>query len=116
VVRPVQEGVENAAGRVILRNAVSRIVTRGDRSIALVRAGKADILLDPDLEAGNMLAKQLIFMARAEAADIIAGAQVPIVLTSRADSARTRLASCAVAALLAKAKRQGVIGHKTGGH
>jgi phosphotransacetylase/acyl dehydratase len=79
-------------------------------------AGKADILLVPDLETGNMLAKQLIFMARAEAAGIVAGAQVPIVLTSRADSVRTRLASCAVAALLAKAKREGVVGRKVAGH
>ncbi|MCG6860596.1 MAG: bifunctional enoyl-CoA hydratase/phosphate acetyltransferase [Chromatiaceae bacterium] len=78
-------------------------------------AGKADILVVPDLEAGNMLAKQLIFMARAEAAGIVAGAQVPIVLTSRADSVRTRLTSCAVAALLAEAKREGIIGHKVGG-
>jgi phosphotransacetylase len=78
-------------------------------------AGKADILLVPDLEAGNMLAKQLIFMAHAEAAGVVAGAQVPIVLTSRADSVRNRLASCAVAALLAKSKREGVIGHKAGG-
>ena len=75
-------------------------------------AGKADILLVPDLEAGNMLAKQLIFMAHAEAAGIVAGAQVPIVLTSRADSVRTRLASCAVAALLVKAAREGVVGRK----
>lgn len=79
-------------------------------------AGKADILLVPDLETGNMLAKQLIFMARAEAAGIVAGAQVPIVLTSRADSVRTRLASCAVAALLAKAKREGAVGRKVAGH
>lgn len=79
-------------------------------------AGKADILLVPDLEAGNMLAKQLIFMANAEAAGIVAGAQVPIVLTSRADSVRTRLASCAVAVLLAKAKREGILGGKVAGH
>jgi phosphotransacetylase/acyl dehydratase len=75
-------------------------------------AGKADILVVPDLEAGNMLAKQLIFMAHAEAAGIVAGAQVPIVLTSRADSVRTRLASCAVAALLAEAAREGMVGRK----
>lgn len=79
-------------------------------------AGKADILLVPDLEVGNMLAKQLIFMAHAEAAGIVAGAQVPIVLTSRADSVRTRLASCAVAALLVEAKRKGVVGGKVAGH
>ena len=79
-------------------------------------AGKADILLAPDLEAGNVLAKQLIFMAHAEAAGIVAGAQVPIVLTSRADSVRTRLASCAVAALLAKAAREGMVGRKVTEH
>jgi phosphotransacetylase len=79
-------------------------------------AGKADILLVPDLEAGNMLAKQLIFMAHAEAAGIVAGAQVPIVLTSRADSVRTRLASCAVAALLVKVAREGMVGRKVAEH
>jgi phosphate acetyltransferase len=63
-------------------------------------AGGADILVVPDLEAGNMLAKQLTFMANAEAAGIVVGARVPVILTSRADSARTRLASCAVAVLL----------------
>ena len=66
-------------------------------------AGCADILVVPDLEAGNMLAKQLTFMANAEAAGIVLGARVPIVLTSRADSARARLASCAVAVLHADA-------------
>jgi phosphate acetyltransferase len=63
-------------------------------------AGVADILVVPDLEAGNMLAKQLTFMADAEAAGIVIGARVPVILTSRADSARTRLASCAVAVLM----------------
>jgi phosphotransacetylase len=70
-------------------------------------AGKADILVVPDLEAGNMLAKQLTFMANAEAAGIVAGARVPIILTSRADSLITRLASCAVAVLVAYARREG---------
>lgn len=69
-------------------------------------AGLADILVVPDLEAGNMLAKQLTFMANAEAAGIVLGARVPIVLTSRADSARTRLASCAVATLLSEHQRK----------
>ena len=69
-------------------------------------AGKADILVVPNLEAGNMLAKQLTFMADAEAAGIVLGARVPAVLTSRADSARARLASCAVAVLLAEAQRR----------
>jgi phosphate acetyltransferase len=78
-------------------------------------AGKADILVVPDLEAGNMLAKQLTFMAGAEAAGILLGARVPIVLTSRADSTQTRLASCAVAVLFAEAQRRGAVLKKTGG-
>jgi phosphotransacetylase len=68
-------------------------------------AGRADILLLPDLEAGNMVAKQLQYMAGADAAGIVLGARVPIVLTSRADSVRTRLASAAVMALVAQARR-----------
>jgi phosphate acetyltransferase len=69
-------------------------------------AGRAQILVVPDLEAGNMLAKNLTFLARADAAGIVLGARVPIVLTSRADSVRTRLASCAVASLYAAARRK----------
>ncbi len=69
-------------------------------------AGHAQILVVPDLEAGNMLAKNLTFLNHADAAGIVLGARVPIVLTSRADSARTRLASCAVAALYADARRK----------
>ena len=69
-------------------------------------AGQADILVVPDLEAGNMLAKSLSFMAEADAAGIVLGARVPIILTSRADSVPTRLASCAVAALVAQARRE----------
>lgn len=69
-------------------------------------AGSADILLVPDLEAGNMLAKSLTFMADAEAAGIVLGARVPIILTSRADSVTSRLASCAVAALVVEAQRK----------
>lgn len=68
-------------------------------------AGMADILLVPDLEAGNMLAKSLTFMADADAAGIVLGARVPIILTSRADSVTARLASCAVAALVAASRR-----------
>jgi phosphate acetyltransferase len=68
-------------------------------------AGLADILVVPDLEAGNMLAKSLTFMADADAAGIVLGARVPIILTSRADTLTTRLASCAVAALVAHARR-----------
>ncbi len=70
-------------------------------------AGIADALIAPDLEAGNILAKQLIFLANAEAAGIVLGARVPIVLTSRADSVRTRRASAATAVLHAHAVRQG---------
>ena len=70
-------------------------------------AGRAQILVVPDLEAGNMLAKNLTFLAKADAAGIVLGARVPIILTSRADSVRTRMASCAVAALYAHARRTG---------
>jgi len=69
-------------------------------------AGRAQILVVPDLEAGNMLAKNLTFLAKADAAGIVLGARVPIILTSRADSVRTRLASCAVAVLYADARRR----------
>jgi phosphate acetyltransferase len=71
-------------------------------------AGRAQILLVPNLEAGNMLAKNLAFLSKADAAGIVLGARVPIVLTSRADSVRTRMASCAVALLYANARRQSV--------
>ena len=68
-------------------------------------AGRANVLIVPDLEAGNMLAKSLTFLAGADAAGVILGARVPIILTSRADSEITRLASCAVALLVAAARR-----------
>jgi phosphate acetyltransferase len=71
-------------------------------------AGDPDILLVPDLESGNMLAKQLTFLANADSAGLVLGARVPIILTSRADNVRARIASCAVAALLAHARRQQV--------
>jgi phosphate acetyltransferase len=69
-------------------------------------AGRANVLMVPDLEAGNMLAKSLSFLAGADAAGIVLGARVPIILTSRADSMITRLASCAVASLVAKARHE----------
>jgi phosphate acetyltransferase len=69
-------------------------------------AGRAQILVVPDLEAGNMLAKNLAYFAKADSAGIVLGARVPIVLTSRADSARARMASCAIAALFADARRR----------
>ena len=69
-------------------------------------AGRAQILLVPDLESGNMLAKNLAYFAKADSAGIVLGARVPVVLTSRADSSRARMASCAVAALYVHARRQ----------
>ena len=68
-------------------------------------AGRAQILVVPDLEAGNMLAKNLTFLAKADAAGIVLGARVPVILTSRADSVRSRMASCAAAVLYAHARR-----------
>jgi phosphate acetyltransferase len=75
------------------------------KGLASPVAGSADVLLVPDLESGNMLAKQLEYLGGAELAGIVIGARVPVVLTSRADSARARLASCAVAALCAASDR-----------
>jgi phosphate butyryltransferase len=83
-------------------NAVSEAAAK-EKGIVSEVAGRADILLVPDLEAGNMLAKQLTFMSGAEAAGVVLGARVPMILTSRADSARTRMASCALAVLVARA-------------
>jgi phosphate acetyltransferase len=73
-------------------------------------AGRAQILVVPDLEAGNMLAKNLAYFAKADGAGIVLGARVPIVLTSRADSLRARMASCAVATLYADARRRRAVG------
>ncbi|HWH71411.1 MAG TPA: bifunctional enoyl-CoA hydratase/phosphate acetyltransferase, partial [Candidatus Sulfotelmatobacter sp.] len=91
-------------GPLAFDNAISEQAAR-TKKIASPVAGKADILLVPDLEAGNMLAKQLQYLAGADAAGIVLGARVPIVLTSRADNVRTRLASIAVMKLVAHAKR-----------
>ena len=91
-------------GPLAFDNAVSPEAAR-QKNIASPVAGRADILVVPDLEAGNMLAKQLTFLAGADAAGVVMGARVPIVLTSRADSERTRIASCAVAVLVARARR-----------
>lgn len=89
-------------GPLALDNAISEAAAR-DKGIVSAVAGRADILLVPDLEAGNMLAKELTFLSGAEAAGVVLGALVPIVLTSRADTAKTRMASCAVAVLMARA-------------
>jgi len=92
-------------GPLALDNAISLEAAK-IKKIASPVAGRANVLLVPDLEAGNMLAKSLSFLAGADAAGIVLGARVPIILTSRADSVMTRLASCAVAALVAKARRE----------
>lgn len=93
-------------GPLAFDNAISKEAakTKGIRSVV---AGDADILVAPDLEAGNMIAKQLIYLAGADAAGIALGARVPIVLTSRADGALARQASCALAVLIAHQKLQG---------
>jgi phosphate acetyltransferase len=91
-------------GPLALDNAISREAAAIKRIVSAV-AGRANVLVVPDLEAGNMLAKSLSFLAGADAAGIVLGARVPIILTSRADSLLTRLASCAVASLVAAARR-----------
>ena len=91
-------------GPLAFDNAISRDAAR-IKGITSEVAGDPDILLVPDLEAGNMLAKQLTFLAQADSAGIVLGARVPIILTSRADSVRSRIASCAVAVLTAHARR-----------
>lgn len=95
-------------GPLAFDNAISAEAARTKGIVSQV-AGNADILLVPNVEAGNMLAKQLIFLSGAEAAGIVLGARVPIILTSRADSQRARLLSCAVALLLAHARSKGLI-------
>jgi phosphate acetyltransferase len=92
-------------GPLAFDNAISEEAARTKKIVSPV-AGRADILLVPDLEAGNMVAKQLQYLAGADSAGIVLGTRVPIVLTSRADSVRTRLASTAVMVLVAHARRQ----------
>ena len=91
-------------GPLAFDNAISEEAAKTKKIVSLV-AGKADILLVPDLEAGNMVAKQLQYLAGADSAGIVLGTRVPIVLTSRADNVRTRLASAAVMTLVAHARR-----------
>jgi phosphate acetyltransferase len=92
-------------GPLALDNAIS-LESKAIKKIDSPVAGRANVLVVPDLEAGNMLAKSLSFLAGADAAGIVLGAKVPIVLTSRADSVMTRLASCAVASLVASVRRE----------
>jgi phosphate acetyltransferase len=91
-------------GPLAFDNAISEEAAKTKKIVSPV-AGRADILLVPDLEAGNMVAKQLQYLAGADSAGIVLGTRVPIVLTSRADNVRTRLASTAVMALVAHARR-----------
>ena len=91
-------------GPLAFDNAISKEAAR-IKGIKSDVAGDPDILLVPDLEAGNMLAKQLSFLANADSAGLVLGARVPIILTSRADSVRSRIASAAVAMLAAHARR-----------
>jgi phosphate acetyltransferase len=91
-------------GPLALDNAISKEAAAIKQIVSPV-AGRANVLVVPDLEAGNMLAKSLSFLAGADAAGIVLGARVPIILTSRADSLTARLASCAVASLVAAARR-----------
>jgi phosphate acetyltransferase len=98
----ITEGVLD--GPLALDNAIDLAAAR-IKKIASPVAGRADILVVPDLEAGNTLAKSLTFKAGADTAGIVLGARVPIILTSRADSLIARLASCA-AALVAQSRRE----------
>jgi phosphate acetyltransferase len=92
-------------GPLALDNAIDLTAAR-IKKIESPVAGLADVLVVPDLEAGNMLAKSLTFLAGADAAGIVLGARVPIILTSRADSLMARQASCAVAMLIAHSRRE----------
>ena len=92
-------------GPLALDNAID-MEAAGIKKIVSPVAGRANVLIVPNLEAGNMLAKSLSFLAQADSAGIVLGAQVPIILTSRADSVTARLASCAVAVMVAHARRE----------
>ncbi len=96
-------------GPLAFDNAISREAA-ATKGITSEVAGHPDILLAPDLEAGNILAKQLTFLANADSAGLVLGARVPVILTSRADSVRSRIASCAVAVLMAHARRIRLLG------
>lgn len=101
---PIKGGLLD--GPLAFDNAISKAAAK-TKGIASPVAGDVDILLAPDLESGNMLAKQLSFLANAHSAGLVLGARVPVVLTSRADTVRARLASAGVAVRLAHARRTG---------
>jgi phosphate butyryltransferase len=100
----IQGGVVD--GPLAMDNAVDLEAAR-TKGIGSLVAGRADVLIVPNLEAGNMLAKELTFVAKAEAAGLVVGAKVPVILTSRADNDRARLASCALAQLYDHFRREG---------
>lgn len=91
-------------GPFALDNAISMGAAQIKKIVSPVE-GRANVLIVPDLEAGNMLAKSPSFLAQGDSAGIVLGAKVPIILTSRADSVEARLASCAVAGLVVEARR-----------
>jgi phosphotransacetylase len=93
-------------GPLAFDNAISKEAA-AEKGIVSEVAGDADILLAPEIESANILAKQFTFISRADAAGIVVGARVPIILTSRADNLRTRLLSCALAVLVAQARHDG---------
>ena len=95
-------------GPLAFDNAVSEHAARA-KGIDSPVAGRADVLLVPDLESGNMLAKQLQYFAGADSAGIVVGARVPVALTSRADNVRMRIGSAAVAKLLAHRRRAATV-------
>ena len=101
-------------GPLAFDNAISLDAAR-IKEISSPVAGNADILLVPNLEAGNMLAKQLIYFAGADAAGLVLGARVPIILTSRSDSLRVRIASVALAKLVAAATRKAALSARPSG-
>ncbi|MBV9287667.1 MAG: bifunctional enoyl-CoA hydratase/phosphate acetyltransferase, partial [Hyphomicrobiales bacterium] len=93
-------------GPLAMDNAIDLEAARTKGIVSLV-AGRANVLIVPNIEAGNMVAKELTFVARAEAAGLVLGAKVPVMLTSRADNERARLASCALAQLYGYYQREG---------
>jgi phosphate acetyltransferase len=95
--------------RTVIKNRTFDELTIGDSASIVRIVGRADILLVPDLEAGNMLAKQLIYFAGADTAGLVLGARVPIILTSRSDSLKTRIASAALAKLVASRRGLGKV-------
>jgi phosphate acetyltransferase len=95
-------------GPLAFDNAISKQAA-DEKSIVSPVAGDADILLVPEIESGNILAKQLTFLGHADAAGIVLGARVPIILVSRADSLRAKLLSCALAVQISAARKQGKI-------